>query len=730
MGNVNGSTDSFLVNRGGTLKQCLGQNLSSNLADNDELLVNRGGTLKKITGSRARDHIDSNDELLVSRNGTIMKVQGSDFNNFFQPTVMATASGAISNGDPVIQNSDGTVSSIAGGVTEYNPPYLDETSKNLWNDNPSAHDGADILPHSTENTGINMRVRRNSLSTYSYWRSFDTLYDETTQTIVMVLSIFEGRYDYSPESGYQRLILLTGKIEGSGTSKSTTWVDSVELQTGQYVSDSTPSRNGTTRGNIVKASTGQLYVTYLDVYGTNSQKQMIRTFSVTSSHTISSLGSEQILMDTSDGFHPHQKNYTFTETGTDWIAVTFTHNPHSGGWGACDKDRIQVWLVKGVGDTFTMVKSNYLEALYPPYDYGCTAFPNGGLGGISTIYCENINKLAIIYTEYLDDGTVYGASTTIKGVTVNFTNSSTGVLSFNTPFNIQSFTSNNQYGDLSSITPLMHMPITYDSTRNMICLSYLVYLRQSYNQHDSEYDSTCYLKTIKLNSSGNSTSVNDINLPSWVRGGSAGNGRAKRSSDSNFTHEDAWVHNMVYDKEAERLSILFVNRTNTSAGGTVFNKTHIIEKNSSTYYGWNRFISGEFTSDSSLSYSSQREYTQSNFAYADAISIPEHGAHWTIHVNITGYNAWNNLKTYILTSKIGSTNLADGTFLGFASGDYSNGSTARIQITNSVDDAQSGLSVGSQYYVQSDGSLSTSPDPIASVFAGTAITSNKIRVKS
>ena len=137
--------------------------------------------------------------------------------------------------------------------------------------------------------------------------------------------------------------------------------------------------------------------------------------------------------------------------------------------------------------------------------------------------------------------------------------------------------SNNQYGDLSSITPLMHMPITYDSTLNMICLSYLVYLRQSYSYHNSEYDSTCYLKTIKLNSSGNSTSVNDVNLPSWVYGnGTLGVGRARRSSGSVATQEDAWVHNMVYDKEAERLSILFVNRTNISAGGNVFSKTHIM----------------------------------------------------------------------------------------------------------------------------------------------------------
>ena len=87
-------------------------------------------------------------------------------------------------------------------------------------------------------------------------------YDETTQTVIMVLSIFEGRYDYSPESGYQRLILWTGKIEGSGTSKSTTWVDSCFRPDNMF-----PILHLIEMVQLKYCqNTGQFYVTYFDVY--------------------------------------------------------------------------------------------------------------------------------------------------------------------------------------------------------------------------------------------------------------------------------------------------------------------------------------------------------------------------------------------------------------------------------------------------------------------------------
>ena len=58
---------------------------------------------------------------------------------------------------------------------------------------------------------------------------------------------------------------------------------------------------------------------------------------------------------------------------------------------------------------------------------------------------------------------------------------------------------------------------------------------------------------------------------------------------------------------------------------------------------------------------------------------------------------------------------------------YSDGQTATIQISGSIDDAQSGLTPGQKYYVQADGTLSeTASDP--SVLAGTAVASTKLLI--
>ena len=72
-----------------------------------------------------------------------------------------------------------------------------------------------------------------------------------------------------------------------------------------------------------------------------------------------------------------------------------------------------------------------------------------------------------------------------------------------------------------------------------------------------------------------------------------------------------------------------------------------------------------------------------------------------------------------------STNLTAENYIGISNGAYTNGQTATIQVTGSVDDAQSGLTAGQAYYVQDDGTLGES----GSVFAGTAVSASKIIVK-
>jgi hypothetical protein len=75
-----------------------------------------------------------------------------------------------------------------------------------------------------------------------------------------------------------------------------------------------------------------------------------------------------------------------------------------------------------------------------------------------------------------------------------------------------------------------------------------------------------------------------------------------------------------------------------------------------------------------------------------------------------------------------STNLTASNFIGISDGAYADTATATIQIATSVDDAQTGLTAGSQYYVQTDGTLSTTPDS-PSVLAGTAISATELIIK-
>ena len=74
------------------------------------------------------------------------------------------------------------------------------------------------------------------------------------------------------------------------------------------------------------------------------------------------------------------------------------------------------------------------------------------------------------------------------------------------------------------------------------------------------------------------------------------------------------------------------------------------------------------------------------------------------------------------------TNLTAENYIGISDAAYSDTTTATIQIVGSVDDAQSGLTAGQKYFVQTDGSLGlTAGDP--EVFAGTAVSATKLIVK-
>ena len=84
-------------------------------------------------------------------------------------------------------------------------------------------------------------------------------------------------------------------------------------------------------------------------------------------------------------------------------------------------------------------------------------------------------------------------------------------------------------------------------------------------------------------------------------------------------------------------------------------------------------------------------------------------------------------RRFTITQSSSSTLTAEN-YIGISNGAYANSATATIQIVGSVDDAQSGLTAGQSYYVQGDGTLSTSAGS-PSVFAGTAVSATKLIIK-
>jgi hypothetical protein len=79
---------------------------------------------------------------------------------------------------------------------------------------------------------------------------------------------------------------------------------------------------------------------------------------------------------------------------------------------------------------------------------------------------------------------------------------------------------------------------------------------------------------------------------------------------------------------------------------------------------------------------------------------------------------------------VGSTNLTSENYIGMSTGGtVADSDNATIDIVGTVNKEQSGLTPGQQYYVQTDGTVGTTPaDP--SVLAGTAVSATKMVVKS
>jgi|TARA_B100000035_G_scaffold3625_1_gene3218 hypothetical protein len=169
------------------------------------------------------------------------------------------------------------------------------------------------------------------------------------------------------------------------------------------------------------------------------------------------------------------------------------------------------------------------------------------------------------------------------------------------------------------------------------------------------------------------------------------------------------IPHLLYNPRAKRLLFSYMNRDNSEYGsmviGQVSGNTVTTSSDPNKYVAYNAVI----TSPGAMSYAPS----------VGQVVVPY--ARWS------GGSAFKavlaSMDTFSVVGNMDSEN-----FLGFSNGAYTNGQTAKIQTVGSIDDAQTGLTIGKKHYVQTDGSLSTTAGN-PSVLGGTAISATKIVVK-
>ena len=178
-------------------------------------------------------------------------------------------------------------------------------------------------------------------------------------------------------------------------------------------------------------------------------------------------------------------------------------------------------------------------------------------------------------------------------------------------------------------------------------------------------------------------------------------------SAQDFSPTNVDSFDMVFDSKINKIIISYRDLTDNSKG---------------------KIVKAEVSNTgNSITVESSRLGIDSTYALAELNKLAYNtNSHKTI---VTYYNSSYSVSRSVVYSPTSQTsNLTAENFIGISDGVYTNGQTATIQVTGSVDDAQVGLTTGKSYYVQEDGTLSTTAD-FPSVFAGTSVDSTKLIVK-
>ena len=311
-------------------------------------------------------------------------------------------------------------------------------------------------------------------------------------------------------------------------------------------------------------------------------------------------------------------------------------------------------------------------------------------------------KVVVAYTDFGDNGYGKAAVGTVTGTSISFGSSTT-------------------FKAASQSSPIRYIGSTYDSTNNKVVIGYR-------NDSNSNYGEA-------------------------IVGEVSGNGISFPSSSVPFNYGDSRYISPVHDSSNNKIVISYTDGVNNYYGtaivGEVSGTSISFPSSSSVFNSANTWhITAVYDPTNQKVVTAYQDSGNSNYGTAIIGTVSGTGINFdspvvfesaeSQHISAT-YTSTNNkvIIAYLdfgnssrgtavtFTNRTISNNLTSENFIGISNGAYADGETATIQIAGAVDDAQSGLTPGQQYYVQNDGTLSETADS-PSVLAGTAVAATKL----
>jgi hypothetical protein len=242
---------------------------------------------------------------------------------------------------------------------------------------------------------------------------------------------------------------------------------------------------------------------------------------------------------------------------------------------------------------------------------------------------------------------------------------------------------------VSGTTPSYGTPVTFSS--NSVSSDPPPYFGVTY---DSEADKTL------IAYSDNSDSNKGYGIVATVTGTSLSYGTAVKFNDNGDTDSIT----SGYDPDAKKIVIIYRDQDTTNDPGTAIEAT----------------ISG-----TSVSFGTAIVYQSTNAPFEQAIAYDTTNDKFVAAYSL---NTGKGNAAVITTGRDEVTNLTSTNLLGVAAGAISDTATGTINTWGSRNEVQTGLTIASDYYVQSDGTITTTSTSPAQLI-GTAISATQINIK-